>query len=329
MSGNEPSSTHRPGVSVSSISYHATALADGRVIELALPGDSSDPVVNAYANGQALNQYLVDWLVRFTATGDRVLDLGCHVGTLAVPAAALGREVLAVDASPLHVECVRRSAARNHLAGLTVEWCAIDRREGHVVFDENGLWGMIARPSGAAAGGLQVPARRADHLVTERGWDRVDLVKMDVEGSELAAIDSLGALMTGARAPVLIYESNGMTFELFGYGIEDVRRRLEEVGYRTYRVEGMRLIYCDPPQLQPEAWLDVIALPPAWQARCRQVLGIWTDDEIVRRCLEWGGNEHRNVRRYLHDALAAGRTYPVADPRLVALRERLAREFSS
>ena len=312
------------------ISYHPMVLPDGSAIELALPTNSADPVVRAYADGNCLNQYLVDWLLRFTKPGDRVLDLGCHVGTLAVPAAALGRKVLAVDASPLHADCVRRSAARAGLADLHVERCAIDRDEGEVTFAENGLWGMVvAQSSGESAGVVRVPSRRADALARSLAWDHVDLVKIDIEGSELAAIESLGSLLAGERAPVIVYESNGMTFELFGYGIEDVRRRLEALAYVTCRVEGDRLIRCDPMQLQPEAWLDVVALPSAWQERYGGQIETWSDEEMVTRCLEWGSNGHRNVREYLHRALAMPCRYPSSDSRITALKERLAREFTS
>lgn len=308
--------------------FFPLGLPDGRTIDLALPAESTDPVVNAYKSGQALNQYLIDLLLRFTRVGDRVLDLGCHVGTLSVPAACLGRTVVAVDASPLHAGAVEASARRNHLSSLDVICCAIDAAEGEVEFNENGLWGMVAQRGGASTGTRRIAARRADAIVSDAGWPQVDLVKMDVEGSELAAIDSMGALLHGDIAPVLIYESNGMTFEIFGYTIRELRERLEALRYRTYRVEGSTLVYCPPGELQPEAWLDLVALPPAWQLRLAGEIGsAWAADAMVERCLVWGANEHRNVREYLAQAFCSDATYPRDDERIVDLRARLAQEF--
>ena len=308
--------------------FGTIALPNDDRVDLALPADSSDPVVRAYASGTALNGYLTDLVLRFTQPGDYVLDLGCHVGTLSVPAAALGRTVLAVDASPLHVEAVRTSADRNVLDALAVEWCAVAREAGELAFDERGLWGMVAAGEGAGAGLLRVPAQRADELLRRHGWPRVDFVKMDVEGSELAALDSLGAHLAGQAAPLIVYESNGMTFELFGYSIADMRARLEQLGYVTCRLEEPGLVYCPPEELQPEAWLDVVALPPRWRAAVPLVPG-WDRDAMVRRCVEWGTNEHENVRRYLHAALASGARYPAEDPAIVALRAALDREFGA
>lgn len=309
--------------------FHAVALPDGKSVELALPAASTDPVVQGYAANRYLNQYLVDLLLRFTEPGGRVLDLGCHVGTLSVPAAALGRNVLAVDASPLHVASVRLAAERNRLDSLRVEWCAVAEQAGEIAFNENGLWGMVARDDGTHAGMLKVPARRADELVKAAGWSRVDLVKMDVEGSELAAIESLGDLLLGPGAPVVIYESNGMTFEIFGYTIADFRRRLERIGYITCRVEKGALVYCPPIELQPEAWLDLVALPPPWQLKAAPIVPAWPVAEMVRRCVEWGASEHPNVREYLHKAFASRVEFPKEDAQIVELRRVLAAEFGN
>jgi FkbM family methyltransferase len=339
----------RPGIFMDNsprFEYRAMRLPGGRSVDLALPQPSTDPVVNAYAAGNPLNGYLVDLLQRFTQAGDRVLDLGCHVGTLSVPAAALGRRVLAVDASPLHVEAVRRAAQRNRLDDLAVRWCAVADTDGEIDFNENGLWGMVrpqtlrATPrdeAGREARGASpalppsagaVAARRADTLLGEAGWSAVEFVKMDVEGSELAAIESLGDVLASDRAPVVVYESNGMTFEIFGYDIARVRSRLEQLGYITCRVEGARLVYCPPSELQPEAWLDVVALPPRLQ-RSGDVVRAWDREAMVRRCLEWGTNEHRNVRQYLQRAFASSGEYPRDDRRIASLRRDLDREFQA
>jgi FkbM family methyltransferase len=307
--------------------FQPIGLPDGRSVELALPAGSSDPVVQSYARNVYLNQFLVDLLMRFSQPGAQVLDLGCHVGTFAVPAAALGRNVLAVDASPLHIEAVWMAAERNHLDTLRVEWCAISDKTGLIEFNENGLWGAVALDGETVPGRLKVPARRGDEIVRNAGWSRIDFAKMDIEGSELAAIESLGAFMQGPDAPVVVYESNGMTFNIFGYTIEKIRRRLESLGYVTCRIEGNDLVYCPPKELQPEAWLDLVALPPAWQRKTAPIVSTWPSDDIVKRCIEWGTNEASNVREYLHNAFETDVDYPREDQRILALRRNLAAEF--
>ncbi|HKK07616.1 MAG TPA: class I SAM-dependent methyltransferase, partial [Gemmatimonadota bacterium] len=52
--------------------------------------------------------------------GDRLLDIAAGGGALAVPAASLGAEVLAVDFSEAMVELLRRRAERLGLSNLSV-----------------------------------------------------------------------------------------------------------------------------------------------------------------------------------------------------------------
>jgi FkbM family methyltransferase len=322
-----PAEVHSMSID-SRFSFFPVAIDGDVVAELALPIESSDPVVKAYQQGQFLNQYLMPLLNTFTKPGDYVLDLGCHVGTLSVPASVLGRHVAAVDASRLHVDAIRASIEQNRLGNLQVTYCAIGEVDGDVGFHENGIWGMVSRDSGDTSG-QRVPAKRVDSLLSELGWPRIDLVKMDVEGSELHALRSMHGFLLRPDAPAIIYESNGMTFELFGYSITDIRNFLEEHGYQTYRVEGQRFVYCPPAELQPEAWLDVVALPAQWREQLRARLSTaWSEAEMIDRCLEWGNSEHPNVRQYLFAAMTSESTYPRHDARLKELFVRLGQESS-
>ncbi len=55
-----------------------------------------------------------------------------------------------------------------------------------------------------------------DGLLGRLGWDRVDAVKLDVEGAELAAIRGMAGLLSGPNAPIVLYESNTHTLQFFG-----------------------------------------------------------------------------------------------------------------
>jgi hypothetical protein len=71
----------------------------------------------------------------------------------------------------------------------------------------------------------------------------------------------------------------------------------------------------------------MLALPPAWQSRGDPIIPNWPSEEMVKRCLEWGANDDRIIRRYLHNAFAADVDYPREDARIVDLRQDLAAEF--
>ena len=106
------------------------------------------------------------------------------------------------------------------------------------------------------------------------------------------------------------------------------REYLERLGYRTYRFEADRLIYCPSHELQPEAWLDVIALPDHWQTAMKSRIDeSWDHEAFVHRCLEWGRSEHKPVRKYLYNAMKGNLDFPHGDQRIEQLVHELAQEF--
>ncbi|MBN1135178.1 MAG: FkbM family methyltransferase, partial [Anaerolineae bacterium] len=110
-----------------------------------------------------------------------------------------------------------------------------------------------------------------DGLLAELGEERVDLIKMDVEGSEVAAIRGMSRLLSRADAPLLVYESNGHTLSWFDETPSHLLAVLEEFGYRNYLVKPGRLVPFRAGDLQADMVADYLAakhLPamlPGWR----------------------------------------------------------------
>src|SRR5262245_9285806 len=80
----------------------------GRRFDLVLEVGTEDPITQAYVSGELVNNHLIDLLLRFTKPGACVLDLGAHVGTFGLSAAALGYRVIAVEAAPRQADLLQR-----------------------------------------------------------------------------------------------------------------------------------------------------------------------------------------------------------------------------
>jgi len=125
--------------------------------------------------------------------GDVVLDCGAHVGFFTRDALNAGAgKVVAIEPSPTNFECLRRNFAEEIEAGKVViypkgvwhrdEEMMIEVHAGRSAQDK------IVEHQAAGASSIAVPLTTIDKLVEELGLDRVDLIKMDIEGAEANAL---------------------------------------------------------------------------------------------------------------------------------------------
>ena len=131
--------------------------------------------------------------------GDVVLDCGANVGTFTKTALNRGaRLVVAIEISPSAIECLRRNFAAEVSQGRVIiypkgVWNEPTYLEMAMVQDWNPAANSVVF-SRASAGKIRVPVSTVDLIVEELHLDRVDFVKMDIEGAEKQAL--LGATAT-------------------------------------------------------------------------------------------------------------------------------------
>lgn len=307
-------------------------LGGGARFDLVFDAGTDDPIVRGYIDGYRPNENLTDLIPRFTRPGDCVLDLGAHVGTFSLTAAALGRRVIAVDASPKHVELLRRSVARNGFDRMSVVHTAVGEREGTVRFHVAGLWGMIAQPGHEIPEVrnqpvVEVPLVRGDRMLKGLGQARVDLIKMDIEGSEVSAVRGLKALLRRDDAPVILFECNGLTLHEFGFTTADLLRTLEGYGYRSYRAEDGRFRPLPAADFQPELYLDLVALKPRHEQAVTGEIGVPLGrEELIVRTVQESQKAHEAHRANLARSLARAPHAVADDPRVHAVLAKLAQD---
>lgn len=170
----------------------------------------------------------------------RLLDVGALHGLFALAFTA-GRpeaRALALDPSPPASEVLRANLRLN--PGCEVEPLAVaaGAAVGELRMQLN--WQHLeALPAGtAAAGAVTVPMVTLDQLAAERGF-APDLMKIDVEGYELAVLAGARRILTNDR-PLLFLEVHPARLAALGSSAAAVGELLGEVGYRLELVEGGR-----------------------------------------------------------------------------------------
>lgn len=176
------------------------------------------------------------------------LDIGAAVGYYAIlikrrwPAA----RVVAVDALPYHLAALRANAALNGLApdDLELREFAVGAAEGHADFADVGYGSSLADV---------LPAHRRQQLPMLRvrvrplsavldGLPVVHLMKMDIQGAELAVLDAARDALTAGRVRHALIGTHG--------------RRLHDKVREVLVACGFRIVHDDPaPPMQPDGIL--------------------------------------------------------------------------
>ena len=145
-----------------------------------------------------------------------ILDIGASIGgvTAALAKRFPAGQVVAFEAAPSVHRSLRETVRRATGAPITVVEKAVGAEPGMLRFHEDGNgsgWGFLSEELGV----VSVPVVTVDDIVAELRLDRVDFLKIDVEGGELGVLR--GAEGTLLRdQPLLLFEVN--VFCLWRYG---------------------------------------------------------------------------------------------------------------
>jgi FkbM family methyltransferase len=134
--------------------------------------------------------------------GDVVFDVGAGTGAETLVFSRLvgvdGR-VVAIEAHPGTFERLVDLCRANALANVTALDVLVTDFDGETAVSDDGNHVRNAR----ADEGIRVRARRLDSLARELELDRIDLLKMNIEGAETDALHGLGALVEQTRHVVI------------------------------------------------------------------------------------------------------------------------------
>jgi FkbM family methyltransferase len=182
-------------------------------------------------------------LLLMVASGNGVfVDVGANIGAFTVPLAKQlnSGTVVAIEASPAVYPYLARNIELNDLHNIRLHHCAaLDRDLDTVAFyeapkDHFGMGALAAQFSGKA---VSVTARTLDSILAQDGIDRVDALKVDVEGFEGQVFVGATKLLTGSRPPTIIFEfCDWAERRAQNAPIGQAQRFLLDLGYSIYRI---------------------------------------------------------------------------------------------
>ena len=235
-------------------SWHAgqevTTRVQGFRLSLALDDNVQRELYYLGAYERPFVRYLVDEV----RPGDVVLDVGAHVGIFTLALArrldelGAGR-VISVEAASGTADRLRAHVAVNGLddhvtvlqAALTAEDTMVELR-GDPMFGT----GDVAVTSAHGTGEVveTVPGRALDGWAAEHDLERLDVVKMDIEGAEHAALLGMRGTLESLRPRLVTVECKGYVLDRAGTTEAAIDELMVELGYRRQpplsRMLGLR-----------------------------------------------------------------------------------------
>src|SRR6202171_3268986 len=169
----------------------------------------------------------VSWIYPYLLrTGDAFVDGGAHIGYLTL----LGSSCVGPSGSGHSFEPVSsthdalaRNVARNHVTNVRLNRVALGPRAGtlelELPIDPQGegilAWGATSLQVGRGAV-QRVPITTLDEYAERARLRSVRLLKLDLEGAELGALEGARGLLQGKRVDHLVCELNTYLLDLVG-----------------------------------------------------------------------------------------------------------------
>ncbi len=187
--------------------------------------------------------HLSAWIRRRLKTGDTFVDVGANIGYYTMLASQrvgpTGR-VVAIEPSPRFLPHLRAAVQLNQADNVRTVSYAVAAEPGQVemyMADPGNPGGTSMVKPRLVHASFHTSAMPLAAIVTPAEIRSARLIKIDVEGAEAAAVQSLSPLLDLLRPDAeLIIEVTPRTLAKQGLDVQDVITPLRQAGFHTYRI---------------------------------------------------------------------------------------------
>jgi FkbM family methyltransferase len=205
---------------------------------------------------------------RFLQPGMTVLDVGAHHGLYTLLASKrVGRKgkVFAFEPSPRERKALRMHLRINLCSNVTVQAHAVGSEDTESILYVVESWAAgcnSLKPPDVPAeiSRTRVHVVRLDDWLAEFKIERVDFIKLDVEGAELAVLRGARKFLERRPRPVILVEVQDIRTTPWGYAARDIVNILEQLEYTCLQLSPQgQLLEIDTGRKEFD--LNLVAIP--------------------------------------------------------------------
>lgn len=174
--------------------------------------------------------------------GGTFLDVGAHIGTLALPAARQvgpAGKVIAVEPTPRTAALLRSNIEINGFGEIvTVLECAAGARQGSALLHLSRIYGhnSLLAPADETPT-IEVSVTAVDEIVPP--GVRVDVAKVDVEGLELEVLQGMTRVIADNPSLAVIIEFGPSHLVRAGVSIAKWLREVRRLGFKIFEIDEL------------------------------------------------------------------------------------------
>lgn len=193
--------------------------------------DTEDPHISpGIMGGQTYEPHVTGALKRELKSGDVFVDIGANMGWFTLTAAGIASRVIAIEPNFSNTQLIYRSLLDNGFDNVEVLPYAVSDRPAFLELQFVHSNGHVSAVDEAGGSSTIVEARSLDDLL--ENIDRLDVIKMDIEGYEPIALRGMAATLARFR-PVMLVEFHPVAIRTqAGLEPEALLDALQKLGYR-------------------------------------------------------------------------------------------------
>ena len=213
-----------------------TKTKEGVILEL----DQSDPVASGAIALGVYERYESELFRSKIKPGMAIIDIGANLGYYTAIASRLAGEqglVVAFEPEPNFFKLLSRNIRRNNMKNVIPFELAIAEKNGLVnlyLSNENKGHNSIIR-SEELKTSVQIKTTTLDDFLASQKITKVDIIKMDVEGAEILALEGMKNTLI-QHLPLLFLEFSPHSIIKINRNPIDFLLNLREIGYSIFEI---------------------------------------------------------------------------------------------